>query len=338
MSSLGAYFGSTKIVQGSGGLGQGPLQAFADGVVGGNATSADMPGPLFAYQDGSLGAAPLQAYADGVVGGSAEDADMPGSLLAYEDGSLGPHFSGMQYSDSGGGVGPGSGGGSGGEAMADMPAPVLSYQDGVFGGRGGTCGLGGPVGPLQAFHDGSLGAISADAPAAVGGATLDLGDAATLGEVKGLILLMSGTALLTAQQILEKLPADWVTNGIWDTPSSQLWQLFVSINPNFKGLAVSTQVGSQVVPNAQALAWLVATVTAPVQGSPGVDWAKKSIPNLYGWVAAGGGPVLAPYLSLEDKVKGVRGDATTTKANMMAWYGLGAAALLGVALVLSKKR
>jgi hypothetical protein len=34
---LGAYFGSTRITQGAGGLGQdGELQAYADGVVGGN--------------------------------------------------------------------------------------------------------------------------------------------------------------------------------------------------------------------------------------------------------------------------------------------------------------
>ena len=53
--SLGAYFGSTRITQGAGGLGQdGPLMAYADGVVGGNPDEST-PGQLFAYHDGSLG-------------------------------------------------------------------------------------------------------------------------------------------------------------------------------------------------------------------------------------------------------------------------------------------
>jgi hypothetical protein len=59
--SMGAYFGSTRINEGAAGLGQGPLQAFADGVVGGAASNPDMPGPLQAYHDGSLGQGPLQA-------------------------------------------------------------------------------------------------------------------------------------------------------------------------------------------------------------------------------------------------------------------------------------
>jgi len=225
---LGAYFGSNRIVQGAGGLGDAPLQAFADGVVGGSSLSPDMPGPLLAYSDGSLGAAPLQAFADGVVGGSAANPDMPGSLFSYEDGVLGPHFSGMQFSDAGGGVGPGSGGGGGGgggsESMADMPLPVLAYQDGVFGGRG-CAGLGDddpggtPIsvyqdgifdfgdrnanfGPLQSYRDGSLGrmrhfsGMGADA-APVAPPALDLGDEETLMEVKGLIGIMSAEQTAT---------------------------------------------------------------------------------------------------------------------------------------------
>ena len=95
MQGLGAYFGSTKMIQG---VGQdGPLQASADGVVGGGAMDAEMPGPLFAYSDGCLGddapsdsATAISVFNDGILGEHfVVSADMPGPLQSYHDGSLG---------------------------------------------------------------------------------------------------------------------------------------------------------------------------------------------------------------------------------------------------------
>jgi hypothetical protein len=381
--SLGAYFGSTKITQGAGGLGQGPLQAYADGVVGGNAASAETPGPLQSYADGSLGSAPLQAFADGVVGGSAANPDMPGSLFAYEDGTLGPASRGAPYADApdGGVFGGGGGGGSadsGSIEMADHPAPVLSYQDGVFGGRGGTCGLGDSVGPLRAFQDGSLGDDDAGGtPISVFGQgifgehgdgmnrfgplrsfhdgslgadaappALDLGDEQTLMEVKALIGIMS--AEQTATEAGQKVyPPEFYKSGIWEPNASALWQYFVSKTADFSGKTVSESGGNQTWPNATGIGYILSILGTPTADNPyGEKWLKEQTPALYAWLSAvlagkgGQQPVvLAPYLSLTDKVKGQRASGGgVAKASMMAWYGLGAAALLGLALVFRKKR
>ena len=399
--SLGAYFGSTKITQGAGGLGQdGPLQAYADGIVGGNAPSAENPGPLFAYADGSLGAAPLQAFVDGVVGGSSANPDMPGSLFAYEDGSLGPLSRGAPYADApdGGVFGGGGGGGSadgGSIEMADHPAPVLAYQDGVFGGRG-TCGLGavGPLraysdgslgsdddaggtpisvfgqgifgehgegmnrfGPLQSFHDGSLGAVGATAPG------LDLGDEQTLMELKVLLGMSSAFAMSPEGQ--KTYTPEWYRTGIWEPSASALWQSVVNApepyGRMFVGQKVSDEEASQTWPNGTGIFIMFSTLMTPDAGFAARKKAmEEQLPTLSGWFAAAAAfvqaktqsckegqacpfpslPVLGPYLSLTDKVKGAHAGAAggSMKMGAMAWYGLGAAALLGVALVFRKKR
>jgi hypothetical protein len=357
---LGAYFGSTKIVQGAGGLGQGPLQAYADGSVGGNAASAETPGRLFAYSDGSLGAAPLLAYADGSVGGSADNPDMPGSLFSYQDGVLGPYPSGGPYSEGPGDSQGGSPGGNGG--VADQPRSLLAYQDGVLGGRG-CAGLGNdeadgtPIsvyqqgifdaaarnanfGPLRSYQDGSLGVV-ADAAA---GPALDLGDEKILMEVKSLIGLMSPEQTMT-EAGMTAYPAEYYTSGIWEPGASAIWQYFVSKTAAFSGRTVSESGGNQTWPNALGVGYMIALLSTPTTDNPyGEKFVKEQVPSLFAWFSAvtagasGNEPVtLAPYLSLADKVKGQRANAGgAMKASTMAWYGLGAAALLGVGLVMTR--
>lgn len=364
---LGAYFGSTRIVQGAAGLGQdGELQAYADGVFArGDRGDAETPGALFAFHDGSLGVAPLQAYADGSVGGGFADSD--GTLSSFEDGifSSGPT---VDYETSGGGGGgqlpvmPGggdAGGGSGAGDMADTPAPIQSYQDGVFGGRG-TCGLGddsdGPTpisvldngvlgrpfgvddrmyGGLRSFHDGSLGA---DAPTSVAPSpVLDLGDATTLAEVKALIAYSSGGYALSSEAQKTYTP-DWYTSGIWEPSASSLWQFVVSAIPAFSGKDVSGTAGAQTFPNGTGIAYLYATLAAPSANAMGPEAAAKMFPTIAAWFGAKGTGVLPPYLSIADKTKGQRGGVSTSSMSSMAMWGLGAAALLGIAFVLTRKK
>jgi len=308
--SLGAYFGSTKITQGAGGLGQtGPLQAYADGVIGGSAASAEMPGPLQSFHDGSLGqTGPLQAYADGIVGGSASNAEMPGPLFAYHDGSLGE---GPTSDDAGG-------------------TPISVFQDGIFERSESSPNFG----PLQAFHDGSLGVfggLGADA------LTLDLGDQATLTEVKTLLSMASGgyAASTDAQKVYTP---DFYTSGIWEPSASALWQYIVSNIPQMSGKNVSDSAGGRTFPNALGLGIIVGFMAAPSTSALGPDWVKKNMPNLFAWFTGGAGPVLPPYFTLADKTKGQRASTGGAKASMMVWYGVGAAALLGVALVMMRKK
>jgi hypothetical protein len=307
---LGSYFGSTKIIQGAAGLGQGPLMAYADGVVGGGANDADMPGPLQAYSDGSLGLGddssmpgPLQAYADGTVGGSAANADMPGPLFAYQDGSLGD-----------------------GSAPTDDPGgtPISVFEDGIFD----TAPRSANFGRLQSFRDGSLGAIVSGGPT-----PLDLGDAATLAEVKSLLAMASGGYALTADAQKVYTP-DFYTSGIWEPSASALWQYIVSNIPQMSGKSVSDSAGSQTYPNATGLGILVGFAAAPTTSGLGPD-----LPHLFAWFKGGAGPVLPPYLSNADKTKGARGSSAAgmSTGKMVAW-GLGAAALLGLALVMTKKK
>jgi hypothetical protein len=349
--------------------------AYADGVVGGNAESADTPGPLFAYQDGSLGATalavpasiqaavrarkaktlieqymqrciaahapsatraqkcgtmaymwarqngllaqsrlprsffgltglgqdgPLMAYADGVVGGQAADADMPGPIVAYHDGSLG-------------------------DAGDDDATPVDAFHDGVLGPHYDGMDT---FGPLMAYHDGSLGATQV---------SLDLGDQSALTEVKSMMALLAPEQTLTADGQKVYTP-DWYTSGIWDPQASLLWQYIVSKTAAFSGKDVSVTAGDQTYPNATAIGFMVSTIGAPTASSYGPDYLKKNFPILSAWFSAGGGPVLAPYLSLADKTREERaGAGGGTKMSTMAMYGLGAVALLGLALVFRRK-
>lgn len=303
---LGAYFGSTTITQGAGGLGQdGPLQAYADGVVGGNAESADMPGPLFSYHDGSLGLGqdgPLLAYADGVVGGDTTDADSPGLLFAYKDGSLGRALG----SDD------------------DDATPVCAFHDGSLGERYDGMNT---FGPLLAYHDGSLGATQV---------ALDLGDQSAMTEVKAMMSLLAPEQTLTADG-QKVYTADWYTSGIWDPQASLLWQYIVSKTAALSGKDVSVTANDQTFPNATGVGFMVATIGAPTASAYGPEYLKKTFPILSAWFAAGGGPVLAPYLSLADKTREQRAASSGTKMSTMAMYGLGAVALLGLALVLRRR-
>lgn len=300
---LGAYFGSTRITQGAGGLGQdGPLQAFADGVVGGTAESADMPGPLFAYHDGSLGQdGPLMSYADGVVGGDTTDADSPGPLFAYKDGSLG-------------------------RALGDdAETPISAFRDGSLGERYDGMNT---FGPLLAYHDGSLGATQV---------ALDLGDQSAMTEVKAMMSLLAPEQTLSAEAQKVYTP-DWYTSGIWDPQASLLWQYIVSKTGALSGKDVSISAGDQTFPNATGVGFMVATIGAPTATAYGPEYLKKNFPILAAWFGAGGGAVLAPYLSLADKTREQRaGAGGGTKMSSMAMWGLGAVALLGVALVFRRK-
>ena len=323
MNSLGAYFGSTRIVQGAAGLGEdGMLQAYADGVVGGKENDPEMPGPLQSYHDGSLGrmvhqygggdSGDLLAYADGVVGGNPPDST-EGKLFAYHDGSLG-------FLDQG----------ARGVGQDDASA----WHDGILGGR--TIDMK-PPGPLQAYKDGSLGAYRR----AIGAAAqnvLDLGDANVMKELKtALALIAPGqTASVEGQKVYT---SDWYTNGIWDPPASLLWQYIASSTPSFSGKVVSADIGgSQSYPNATGIGFVVAALAAPQAGTYGPDWVKNNLPALYAWFTAGGGTVLPPYLSLADKTTGDRaGTGGAVQMGKVAMYGLGAVVALGVAFVLWKK-
>jgi len=339
---LGAYFGSTRITQGAGGLGDdAPLQAYADGVVGGNAAEST-PGQLFAYHDGSLGGlgqdGPLQAYADGTVGGAAENPDMPGPLFAYHDGSLG-----MGADDD------------------DAATPISVWHDGVLGNRRDGMDS---FGPLQSFQDGSLGEyfsgvgsdlhpprmrdpinrrrrqFNMNVMRGFGDTTpvtLDLGDQMALQEVKSMMALLAPEQTLTADGQKVYTP-DWYTSGIWDPQASLLWQYIVSKSAALSGKDVSVTSGAQTFPNGTGVGFMIGTIAAPTTATYGPDYAKKSFPIVTSWYAAGGGPVLAPYLSLTDKTKQQRATASLLGLSTMAWYGVGAAALLGVALMMRRKR
>jgi hypothetical protein len=313
---LGAYFGSTKIIQGAAGLGQGPLTAYADGVVGGSVQNPEMPGPLTSYHDGSLGAADgmLSAFADGVVGGAPPEFQMPGKLAAYHDGSLG------WYDQAAHGLG---------QDENDTSA----WNNGVLGPHQDDMTA---VGPLQSYHDGSLGAY-ATAMGADPAPTLDLGDAHTMQELKTAMALTAPgqTATPDAQKVYTP---DWYTNGIWDPQATLLWEYIVSAIPAFKGKSVSIDIGAQSYPNAVGIGFLVAALSAPQSGTYGPDYMKANLPILYSWFTAGGGNVLPPFLSLADKTTGTRSDSTSIKMSTIAMYGLGAVAALGLVLVLRKKR
>jgi len=324
---LGAYFGSTRITQGAGGLGDdAPLMAYADGVVGGNAPESS-PGELFAYKDGSLGLGqdgPLQSYADGVVGGSSENPDMPGPLFAYHDGSLGA-----------------------GSDDDDAATPISVWHDGVLGNRQSGMDT---FGPLQSYHDGSLGEYFSGVGALprhhrrgmrgfgdTSPVTLDLGDQMALQEVKSMMALLAPEQTLTADGQKVYTP-DWYTSGIWDPQASLLWQYIVSKSASLSGKDVSVTSGAQTFPNGTGVGFMIGTIAAPSTTTYGPDYAKKSFPIVTSWYAAGGGPVLAPYLSLTDKTKQQRATASLLGLSTMAWYGVGAAALLGVALMMRRKR
>ena len=318
MQGVGAYFGSTRINQGAAGLGQdGQLIAFADGVIGGSPDDAETPGPLQAYHDCSLGLrglgddpGQLMAFSDGIMGGSPNDAETPGPLQAYHDGSLGlgddaPHPN--TYSGD---------------------TPISVFHDGIFNEYRSPSSNG----PLMAYHDGSLGADAAPA-----GATLDLGDTATLAEVKSLIALMSGGWALSADGQKTYTP-DFYTSGIWEPSASQLWQYVVSSSKDAAGKQVSASAGDQTYPNGTGIGLMIGILTAPVQGAPGPDYVKANFPTLYAWGLAGGGPVLPPYLSLADKTRGDRAGASGPVMSNMAMYGLGAAVVLGIALILRRRK
>ncbi len=320
MNSLGAYFGSTRIVQGAGGLGDdGVLTAYADGVVGGKEPNPEMPGPLTAYHDGSLGrmarqygggdAGPLMAWADGIVGGNPPDGSNPGKLASYHDGSLG------WYDQAAAGIG---------------DAEPGAFDDGIFG----VSERPRAPGPLMAYHDGSLGAY-ARAIGAAAENVLDLGDAHVLQELKTAMSLVAPEQTLTVDGQKVYTP-DWYTSGIWDPQASLLWQYIVQKTPSFSGKTVSVDLGAQSYPNATGIGFIVAALAAPQSGTYGPDYVKKNLPALYAWFSAGGGVVLPPYLSLADKTKGVRAPSET-KMSTVAMYGLGAAALFGLALVFWRK-
>lgn len=320
--AMGAYFGSTRIVQGAGGLGDDFLRAYADGSVGGRVMSPDMPGPLQSFQDGSLGAASygggdsgeLAAWADGVVGGNPADGSAPGLLASYHDGSLGwadqaSHGIGQDEND------------------------TSAYHDGVLGPR--RDGMPG-FGPLRAFQDGSLGAY-ARAIGAAAENVLDLGDPNVLKELKVAMSLIAPENTLSADAQKVYTP-DWYSNGIWDPQASLLWQYIVSKTSAFSGKTVSVEVGAQSYPNATGIGFMVAALAAPQSGTYGPDYVKKAMPALYAWFSAGGGTVLPPYLSLADKTKGSRGTPSSEmKMSTVAYAGLGAVALLGIALVFWRK-
>jgi len=323
MNSLGAYFGSTRIVQGAGGLGDdGQLFAYADGVVGGKENDPEMPGPLTSYHDGSLGRLPHQygggdsgallAWADGVVGGNPPDST-EGQLFAYHDGSLGHLDQGVR------GIG-----------QDDASA----YADGILGDHGVDRRP--APGPLLSYHDGSLGAYRR----AIGAASqnvLDLGDQNVLKELKtALALIAPGqTASVEGQKVYTP---DWYTNGIWDPQASLLWQYIATSVPAFAGKAVSVEIGAQSYPNATGIGFVVGALAAPQSGTYGPEWVKNNLPALYAWFSAGGGTVLPPYLSLTDKTKGDRGEPpSNVQMGKVAMYGLGAVAALGIAFVLWKK-
>ena len=320
-NALGAYFGTARIVQGAGGLGaEDFLMAYADGSVGGKEQNPEMPGPLTAYHDGSLGrishqygggdSGELQAWADGVVGGNPPDS-VPGELFAYHDGSLGE---------------------SAGRGIGQDEASA--WHDGVLGSRS-LYNMPG-FGPLQSFHDGSLGAY-ARAIGAAAENVLDLGDANVLKELKVAMSFIAPEQTLTmdGQKVYS---ADWYTNGIWDPQASLLWQYIVSKTSAFQGKTVSVDMGAQSYPNATGIGFMVAALAAPQSGTYGPDYVKKTMPALYAWFSAGGGTVLPPYLSLTDKTKGVRGAAgSTMKMSTVAMAGLGAVALFGLAMIFRKR-
>jgi len=394
---LGAYFGSTRIVQGAAGLGddsEAPLMAFQDGLFSGHFPGPGIvpggayPGLLSSYQDGSLGDAPLQAFADGVVGGQPDD-PTEGALVSFEDGIFERRHQLAYFSDPNVGGGPGTapaGSGDGGaETPSDMDShgglldasgggsamgPINSYQDGIFGGgRGAVCGLGdvkdepqsddeAPVmaynegvfgsrgerimaGQLMSYHDGSLGALAVESsPSDVTAHSLDLGEPQTLSEVKALIAYSSGGYALSSEAQKTYTP-EWYTSGIWEPSASSLWQFVASAVPAFSGKEVSGQAGAQTYPNGMAIGYLYSALAAPQANALGPDQAGKMFPTISAWFNSKGTNVLPPYLSITDKTKGQRAPeaaAPSISYGKMAMWGLGAAALLGAALVLTRKR
>jgi hypothetical protein len=121
---------------------------------------------------------------------------------------------------------------------------------------------------------------------------------------------------------------------------------------------VSDEEASQTWPNGTGIFIMFSTLMTPDAGFAARKKAmEETLPTLSGWFSGATAfvqaktqsckegqtcpfpslPVLGPYLSLTDKVKGAHAGGSS-KASMMAWYGLGAAGLLGLALVFRKKR
>src|SRR5260221_456914 len=129
-------------------------------------------------------------------------------------------------------------------------------------------------------------------------------------------------------------PPEYYTSGIWEPESSLLWEHVRDKAP--RGSAFSADAGSQVYPNAAGVGWMAATIGAPTATSYGPAYLAASFPTVNAWLLAGGGRIVPPFLSITDKAKGVVGGGSTAKMSTMAMYGMGAVALLGLALVLRK--
>lgn len=252
----------------------------------------------------------LAAYRDGVVGGHGGD-PMPGPLAAFRDGSLG-----------------------------QIEGQLHAYADGVLGGRPGATG----DGALLAYRDGSLGryrrrgglrGLGEYFLSGLGAtATLDLADPGVLTELKMAVALTAPALTMTpeGQQIYS--PA-WYESGIWDDAAAAAWFQAAQAIATAKGVGPEslTVMTPRMFPNGAGIAALVESFsTSP---SYGESYVATTFPRL----SAGAGAVVSPpYFSLEEKVTGESAPAAPFQMSRMAMYGLGAAVIAGVVLVVQKKR
>jgi hypothetical protein len=274
-----------------------------------------MPGPLRAYQDGSLGQfdGPLMAYADGVVGGPPGGA-MPGMLESFRDGSLG---------------------------RADRARGIRGLGE-YFAQNGLGCtscaGLGRmPRGrPRRRRPRRTLRGLGQDASV-----VFDMTDPASLREVKGAMALMLPQVTATPEGAQVYTP-DWYDNGLWDEAAGSLWFQVVQLLSQELQVApetLSAGTDSRRYPTTGGLAALANVFLASSSYPP--DWVASNIPRLAAYATAPEPKdVVIPYFSLSEKVTEEAGAESAATAGMskMAMYGLGAAALFAVVLVLKKKK
>jgi len=252
----------------------------------------------------------LAAYRDGVVGGHGGD-PMPGPLQAFRDGSLG-----------------------------QIEGQLHAYADGVLGGRPGADGNG----ALLAYRDGSLGryrrrrglrGLGEYFLSGLGAtASLDLSDPAVLTELKMAVALAAPALTLTpeGQQIYS--PA-WYDSGIWDDAASAAWFQAAQAVATAKGVAPETLtvMEPRMYPNGAGIAALVESYRS--SASYGEAYLASTFPRL---AAGSGAEVSPPYFSLEEKVTGEAAPASPMQMSRMAMYGLGAAVIAGVVLVVQKRK
>ena len=239
------------------------------------------------------------------------------------------------------GNGSGNGGGSSGPAvLADHPAPIQSYQDGVFGGRGATCGLGDADGPrpfpcsqrhpraavrcrgsnVRRSHVVSR-RISCGANARASGSRSRR--LAALAEVKMLLAYSSGGYALSTDGQKTYTP-DFYTSGIGSLQRARFGS--TCCRPLRRSAVRSSAVRPAIRRTRTVSPSPISMECSRRLRRP--RWGqllRRDVPNHHRVVHRQGDGRRTPYLSIADKTKGQRAGVAAAGMSTMAMWGLGAA-------------